>query len=303
MIKKPSSQWNEFCDRLSNIKKKSNREVLCTECWMLLNYEQKTKHRSKFPHHQEGVLTSTQFASELQFYHIALANHKVIKKENGVELIVQPLFYDAVLDGGHVNMMEDLCREMHSAPRSLLKSHVTNNFGPFAEKCSLKNCSSCLELESNCRCLPKMNKMQSIDAYLDKMMAEMSQFESKAYSQLYCTLNQDVPYFQPMYPQSQMPLFEVEVIDIPENSEPYNYDYVHSTECSRMQSEPNSHCCILSQGRKRNSFQLMSPYPTTPSFKDYQRNNYGSSHQSQCFPEPLCKLSSLNSLASSLGNF
>lgn len=106
---------------------------------MLLNYEQKIKHKSKFPHHHKGVLTSTQFASELQFYHIALANHKIIKKENGVELIIQPLFYDAVLDGGHVNMMEDLCREMHSAPRSPIKSHVTNGLESFVEECLLKN--------------------------------------------------------------------------------------------------------------------------------------------------------------------
>lgn len=113
MIRKPSAQWDEYMQRICSIKTKSNREVLCTYCWTILNYEQRCRHSSKYPHHLENVLTSSQYANEAQFYHIAQENGKVISKADGTTLIVQPSLYEARIDSGYTEMIEELAKEMH----------------------------------------------------------------------------------------------------------------------------------------------------------------------------------------------
>ncbi len=37
MIKRNSLEWETFIRKLNDIKKKSNREVLCIKCWQMLN--------------------------------------------------------------------------------------------------------------------------------------------------------------------------------------------------------------------------------------------------------------------------
>lgn len=108
MLRKPSKEWDNYINRLHAIKRKSNREVLCTECWMILNYEQRGKHSSKFPKHKDSILTSSQFASEIQFYHIAYTNNKVIEKTNGVKLVIQPCLFDPKKGASHIKMIEEL---------------------------------------------------------------------------------------------------------------------------------------------------------------------------------------------------
>ena len=108
MLKKSSKEWDSYVRKLGAIKRKSNREVLCTECWMILNYEQRGKHSIKFPHHKESILTSSQFASEIQFYHIAFTNNKVIEKANGDKLVIQPCLFDPKKGVEHMKMLEEL---------------------------------------------------------------------------------------------------------------------------------------------------------------------------------------------------
>ncbi len=64
MIKKDSNEWNEFIASIQYIKTKSNRQVLCAKCWVMLNYEQKIKHIKEFPEHDASILTSAKFATE-----------------------------------------------------------------------------------------------------------------------------------------------------------------------------------------------------------------------------------------------
>lgn len=66
MIKKDSKEWDEFVQQLELIKTKSNRQVLCSKCWIILNYEQKVKHITEFHDHEQFILTSTKFASASQ---------------------------------------------------------------------------------------------------------------------------------------------------------------------------------------------------------------------------------------------
>eukprot|EP00345_Euplotes_harpa_P008510 CAMPEP_0168343328 /NCGR_PEP_ID=MMETSP0213-20121227/16011_1 /TAXON_ID=151035 /ORGANISM="Euplotes harpa, Strain FSP1.4" /LENGTH=138 /DNA_ID=CAMNT_0008350569 /DNA_START=1 /DNA_END=417 /DNA_ORIENTATION=+ len=115
MLRKPSAEWDNYVKRLNAIKQKSNREVLCTECWMILNYEQRGKHASKFPAHKGSILTSSQFASEIQFYHIAFTHKKVVEKERDVKLVIQPCLFDPKKDEKQIKMLEELCHEMHAA--------------------------------------------------------------------------------------------------------------------------------------------------------------------------------------------
>lgn len=64
MIKINSNKWNKFVEKIEAIKKKSNRQVLCIHCWILLNYEQKIKHLKQNPDHKKYLLTSAKYASE-----------------------------------------------------------------------------------------------------------------------------------------------------------------------------------------------------------------------------------------------
>lgn len=63
MIKMDSKEWEDFISQIEFIKTKSNRQVLCVKCWLMLNYEQKIKHIKDYPDHDLSILTSTKFAS------------------------------------------------------------------------------------------------------------------------------------------------------------------------------------------------------------------------------------------------
>lgn len=63
MIKKDSKEWENFIAQIEYIKTKSNRQVLCAKCWLMLNYEQKMKHLKENPDHESSILTSAKFAT------------------------------------------------------------------------------------------------------------------------------------------------------------------------------------------------------------------------------------------------
>ena len=89
MIKKNSEEWNEFIRNIESIKLKSNRQVLCVRCWVLLNYEQKIKHLKHSPDHEPFILTSSKFASAWQISSLALSCKKVVVLPDG-EYVVSP---------------------------------------------------------------------------------------------------------------------------------------------------------------------------------------------------------------------
>ena len=64
MLKVATVEWRDFIQKLEFIKTKSNREVLCIQCWQMLNCKQKIKHLRKCPDHEKYLLTSTKYASE-----------------------------------------------------------------------------------------------------------------------------------------------------------------------------------------------------------------------------------------------
>ena len=65
MIKLYSDEWRDYLARLEAIKRKSNREVLCLKCWIMLNCKQKLKHLNSMPEHEKHIITSTKYASEM----------------------------------------------------------------------------------------------------------------------------------------------------------------------------------------------------------------------------------------------
>jgi hypothetical protein len=72
-ILKGSKDWDTFISEITSIKSKSNRQVFCVKCWLLLNYEQKIKHIKQVPEHEKYILTSSKFASAWQISSLALA--------------------------------------------------------------------------------------------------------------------------------------------------------------------------------------------------------------------------------------
>ena len=90
MIKRNSPEWIDFINRLSSIRSKSNREVLCVQCWQMLNCKQKKKHLEQFPTHQKFLLTSTKYASEVKICELAHGYNKLAQKKNGEEFMLSP---------------------------------------------------------------------------------------------------------------------------------------------------------------------------------------------------------------------
>jgi len=176
MIRKPSKEWEEYVVRLIGIKNKSNREVLCTDCWMILNYEQRGKHSSRFPDHKNNILTSSQFATEIQFYHIACINNKVIEKEKGKMLIIQPCLFDPKRGANHMRMIEEICREMHCD----LNCNQTG-------MSSMYNYSIGQTLPSQSKATS--TKITKIVDNVQSMVSSLSQFEMDAYNHMYYSFN------------------------------------------------------------------------------------------------------------------
>ncbi len=77
MIKLNTQEWRDFVNKLEVIKTKSNREVLCLNCWQMLNCKQKIKHLRRNPEHEKFLLTSTKYASEKQIVSLAGTQNKL----------------------------------------------------------------------------------------------------------------------------------------------------------------------------------------------------------------------------------
>ena len=97
LIKKHSPEWDAFIETIEGIKRKSNRQVLCVRCWLLLNYEQKIKHLKTFEDHESFILTSSKFASAWQISSLAMACKKLRVLPDG-EYIVSPFQESSALD-------------------------------------------------------------------------------------------------------------------------------------------------------------------------------------------------------------
>ncbi|CDW74769.1 UNKNOWN [Stylonychia lemnae] len=89
MIKKDSKEWENFVSQIEYIKTKSNRQVLCAKCWLMLNYEQKIKHLKENPDHENSILTSAKFATAQQMISLAQACNKLVYKNDG-QYIISP---------------------------------------------------------------------------------------------------------------------------------------------------------------------------------------------------------------------
>jgi len=66
-------------EELEFSRKKSNKDVICTACWKIYNYEEVRLHRSSEPAHQANILSSKYFAGEKIFLSLAKQNGKVFR--------------------------------------------------------------------------------------------------------------------------------------------------------------------------------------------------------------------------------
>ena len=198
MLKKPSQEWNDYVERLTGIKKKSNREVLWTQCWMILNYEQRGKHSSKFPKHKESILTSSQFASEIQFYHIAFTHNKVVEKSDGNKLIIQPCLFDPKKGVGHMKMIEDLCREMHSPMQTSESVARKASISINAELAEKDERTEKLVYSWDSKLPQESKRIHNVDTSLNFMISDLCEFENDVFNQINSSFNLDrfIPQFQ-----------------------------------------------------------------------------------------------------------
>ena len=82
MIQRGTLDWKKFLKQVAKSKRKSNRDVLCTDCWEILTYERNLKHKADFPEHVKNIITSRGFATEGKFIKLAKALNKFIVKDD-----------------------------------------------------------------------------------------------------------------------------------------------------------------------------------------------------------------------------
>ena len=93
LIKYDSPEWDKLKERLEKSDKKCNKDVLCVECWRMLNLSESQKHREKFPKHENHILSSKHFACETTFIDLA-KQHKKIFKSKGQIMLISPYLVD-----------------------------------------------------------------------------------------------------------------------------------------------------------------------------------------------------------------
>ena len=83
-LKYNSAEWRIFLRVLLKSKQKSNRDVLCLDCWQVLTYYQNLAHKRDQPSHSCHILTSNSFATERRFMKWAQKYQKVYQSEGGI---------------------------------------------------------------------------------------------------------------------------------------------------------------------------------------------------------------------------
>jgi hypothetical protein len=91
LVKYSSALWNQLLEDLQYSKLKSNKDVICTSCWKVFNYEEARHHKVQEPEHVRTILTSKYFASEGVFIDLAKENKKIFRS-NGDILVINPYF-------------------------------------------------------------------------------------------------------------------------------------------------------------------------------------------------------------------
>jgi hypothetical protein len=57
-IEKGTEYWALFLNELELSRKKSNKDLFCTKCWRVLNYQEARNHKQNHPDHKDDILTS-----------------------------------------------------------------------------------------------------------------------------------------------------------------------------------------------------------------------------------------------------
>ena len=89
MMKRDSDEWYYFLRKLKRSKAKSNRDVLCLECWKIYNYEGNARHKMQWPSHKGSIVTTKGYAEETLFIQLARALKKSLIKD-GEEFFENP---------------------------------------------------------------------------------------------------------------------------------------------------------------------------------------------------------------------
>lgn len=91
MILKDSKDWTIFLENLRLSASKSNRDVLCTECWELINYEVSKAHKVEHPDHTKSMRTSRDYLDVETFMDLAKEKkHYYLDESTGEEYFENP---------------------------------------------------------------------------------------------------------------------------------------------------------------------------------------------------------------------
>eukprot|EP00347_Sterkiella_histriomuscorum_P011392 403372634 len=91
MIQRNTHDWYILLSKLHQSKSKSNRDILCGQCWEMLNYESCRMHKLLQPTHQQMLITSRNYSKEEKFIQVARRfNRTYIDQITGQECFENP---------------------------------------------------------------------------------------------------------------------------------------------------------------------------------------------------------------------
>jgi hypothetical protein len=84
-----SQEWNILIAKVENSKRKSNRDLLCTQCWQVYTYEMSLKHKKEAPTHADFLLTTKHYSSDEKLLRVSQQCGKV-STVNGMVYLENP---------------------------------------------------------------------------------------------------------------------------------------------------------------------------------------------------------------------
>ena len=92
-ISKKNEHWDMLIEELQYSQKKSNKDVMCTRCWRILNYQEGRAHKST--DHRSHIITSKNFSNEKLFISLAKKHQKLRINDEG-KISVRSPFYSEI---------------------------------------------------------------------------------------------------------------------------------------------------------------------------------------------------------------
>lgn len=71
MIAENSIQFKFIMKKLNESLQKTNRDLMCIECWRIYSYDKIKVHKIQEPSHERSIITAKEYASQEKFIELS----------------------------------------------------------------------------------------------------------------------------------------------------------------------------------------------------------------------------------------